>query len=103
LVANSIAAGCLCAVLGLSQQLLAGVMRERFSKLSADVLALNIDALSLGYDQMTSSLDVDSSITEQAPSRSHAFVSVHEAIPLLLLLLDVNSWLPIPCRRPQES
>ena len=82
LVANSIAAGCLGAVLGLSQQLLTDVIRERFSKLSAEVLGLNIDALSLGYDQMTTSLDVDSAITKQASFRAQYFVSVHETIAL---------------------
>lgn len=82
LVANSIAAGCLGAVLGLPQKLIASVLRERFSKLSDEMLGLNIDALALGYSHLSSSLDEASSIPLQTSTQSHYFASVHEAIAL---------------------
>ncbi|MBU1050823.1 2-oxoacid:acceptor oxidoreductase subunit alpha [Candidatus Bipolaricaulota bacterium] len=82
LYANSIAAGCLGAVLGISQELLADTLCERFSRLTEEVLRLNVDALALGYKHVLPSLDASSTIVLDSSSSAHSFISVHDAIAL---------------------
>jgi 2-oxoglutarate/2-oxoacid ferredoxin oxidoreductase subunit alpha len=82
LYANSIAAGALGSIIGLSQDILEMVTHERFAKLSEEVLALNTEALALGYDKASSLLDDSQAISLESSDRSHTFASVHEVIPL---------------------
>jgi len=82
LYANSIAAGSLGAVIGLSQDILESVVRERFSKLTDAVLQRNIGATQLGYRKVSENLADFQAIALQSTSPSHVFASVHEVIPL---------------------
>ena len=82
LYANSIAAGALGAVLGLSQEILEDVIRERFTKLSAAVLQQNIDAIRMGYEKASEHLDTYHAISLETTDRAHTFASAHEIIPL---------------------
>jgi 2-oxoglutarate/2-oxoacid ferredoxin oxidoreductase subunit alpha len=82
LYANSIAAGALGAIIGLSQGILEMVTRERFGKLSEEILALNTKAIALGYDKASALLDNSQAISLESSDRSHTFASVHEVIPL---------------------
>ncbi|MCK5247424.1 2-oxoacid:acceptor oxidoreductase subunit alpha, partial [Candidatus Bipolaricaulota bacterium] len=78
----SIAAGALGAVLGLSQEILEDVIRERFTKLSAAVLQQNIDAIRMGYEKASEHLDTYHAISLETTDRAHTFASAHEIIPL---------------------
>ncbi len=80
--ANSIAAGALGAVLGLPTDLVEKVVRERFSRLSEEVLDRNIAAVRLGVEKATDGRAESESISLEATDHAHSFVSVHEAIPL---------------------
>jgi 2-oxoglutarate/2-oxoacid ferredoxin oxidoreductase subunit alpha len=82
LYANSIAAGALGAIIGLSQEILELVVRERFAKLSEEILALNTEAIALGYDKASALLDDSQAVSLEPSDRSHTFASVHEVIPL---------------------
>ncbi|MFC2078364.1 2-oxoacid:acceptor oxidoreductase subunit alpha [Candidatus Bipolaricaulota bacterium] len=82
LYANSIAAGSLGAVVGLPQDVLEAVTRERFAKLSEAVLQLNVDAIALGYSKASASLGASQKIALEATDSAHVFTSVHEIIPL---------------------
>jgi len=82
LYANSIAAGSLGSVLGLSQDVLEAVIRERFAKLSPDIQQQNIAALELGVKRVSASTDVVPGISLEPSDRAYSFASVHETIPL---------------------
>lgn len=82
LYANSIAAGALGAIIGLSQDVLETVIRERFAKLSKDILKLNIAAVALGYEKASELLDDSQVITLESSDRSYTFASAHETVPL---------------------
>jgi len=80
--ANSIAAGALAAVLGLSQRILENVIRERFARLNEAVLQQNVDAIRMGYEKASGHLDASQAISLETTDRTHTFASVHEIIPL---------------------
>jgi len=82
LYANSIAAGALGVVIGLSQDILEGVIRERFAKLNDAVVQQNIDAIQTGYEKASEHLDASQSLSLEVTDQSHTFTSVHEIIPL---------------------
>ncbi len=81
LYANSIAAGCLGAVLDLSQQILEAAIRERFARQSADIVQLNIAALALGYEHALPFVE-HSSTPLDASAHSYSLVSAHDTISL---------------------
>jgi len=80
--ANSIAAGALAAALGLSQEILENVIRERFAKLNEAVLQQNVDAIRMGYEKASEPLDASQAISLETTAQTHTFASVHEIIPL---------------------
>ena len=82
LYANSIAAGALGAVVGLSQDNLGDVIRERFAKLTDAVLQKNIAAIQMGYEKASEHLDASQVIPLETSDRAYTFASVHEIIPL---------------------
>lgn len=82
LYANSIAAGALSSVVGVSQDILEAVIRERFTKLSDAVLQKNVDAIQTGYKKASEHLDNFQAITLRHTNSSHVFTSVNEVIPL---------------------
>lgn len=82
IVANSIAAGALAAVVGLSQDILEASFRERFQKLPADVVQKNVEASRLGHKRASESLDASRAIKLESTASTSVFASVHEVIPL---------------------
>lgn len=82
LYANAIAAGSLGAVVGLPQPVLEAVFKERFAKLSQDVLQRNIGALTLGYEKVSADLVTAHASALEPSNTSYEFASVHEVIPL---------------------
>lgn len=80
--ANSIAAGSLGAILGLSQGILEDVISKRFANLSDAMLQQNIGAIRMGYEQTSEYLDSSHAMSLETTDRAHMFASVHEIIPL---------------------
>ena len=80
--ANTLAAGALGAVIGLSPAIVRSVVENRMSKLSEDVLEQNVRAVQIGYET-ASKLVEDTDRIELTPTdKAHSFVSVHEIIPV---------------------
>ncbi len=78
--ANAIAAGALGAVLGIPSDILSGVLRTRFSKLSAEALDRNLSALEIGMRAVADHPGLSDSL--EPSDESHLLAGVHEVIPL---------------------
>jgi 2-oxoglutarate/2-oxoacid ferredoxin oxidoreductase subunit alpha len=82
LSANSVAAGALCATLGVPFAALRVVLEETFKKRGADVVESNVRAAEAGFDAARTSLG--SRALRELPARAnrYAYASAHETIPL---------------------
>lgn len=77
--ANTLAAGSLCAALGIPLETLSAVLRQTFGKADAAVMKANLAAAAAGYEKMGGHSPL--SILPARKSR-HTHLSAHEAIPL---------------------
>jgi len=79
---NAVAAGALCAAVGLPFAVLGSVLSSAFERRGEAIVRANIDAARAGFDRAVSRLD------DRAPGElaerdaSYAFASAHEAIPI---------------------
>ncbi len=82
LYANSVAAGALCATLGVPFAALQAILEQVFEKRGPDVATSNVRAAEAGFDAARSSLG--SRAPHELPARAnrYAFASAHETIPL---------------------
>ncbi len=80
--ANTIAAGALSAVVGLSPDVVQSVVEQRLSKLSKEVLEQNVRAVRLGFEAASKRREPGSRAMLAATREDHVFASVHEIIPL---------------------
>ncbi len=82
LYANSVAAGALCAALGVPLAALQVVLGETFAKRGPDVAASNVRAAEAGFDAARTALG--SRAPRELPARAnrYAYTSTHETIPL---------------------
>ncbi len=80
--ANAVAAGALCAAVGLPFAVLDGVLSSAFAKRGEEVVRGNVDAARAGFDRAASQLG--DGVPEELPSRdaTYAFASAHETIPI---------------------
>jgi 2-oxoglutarate ferredoxin oxidoreductase subunit alpha len=80
--ANAVAAGALCAAVGLPFAVLDGVLSSAFAKRGEEIVRGNVDAARAGFDRAASQLGDGS--PEELPSRdaTYAFASAHETIPI---------------------
>ena len=82
IVANSIAAGALGALLGLSETTMEAVVRQHFAKLKDEALHQNLTAVRLGYKKAREQPGASLSVPLAFSSRSFVFASAHEVLPL---------------------
>ena len=80
--ANAVAAGALCAAVGLPFEDLEGVLSSAFAKRGDEVVRANVDAARAGFDRAASQLGDD--VPEELPRRAatYAYASAHETIPI---------------------
>jgi 2-oxoglutarate ferredoxin oxidoreductase subunit alpha len=80
--ANAVAAGALCAAVGLPFEVLEGVLSSAFAKRGDEVVRANVDAARAGFDRAASQLGDD--VPEELPRRDakYAYASAHETIPI---------------------
>ncbi len=80
--ANAVAAGALCAAVGIPFAVLDGVLSSAFAKRGEEIVRGNVDAARAGFDRAASQLG--DGVPEELPSRdaTYAFASAHETIPI---------------------
>jgi 2-oxoglutarate ferredoxin oxidoreductase subunit alpha len=80
---NTLAAGALGAVVGLSPDIVQSVVESRLSKLSDEVLEQNVRAVRMGFEAASKQMVEPENRAELTDGcKGHAFASVHEIIPL---------------------
>jgi 2-oxoglutarate ferredoxin oxidoreductase subunit alpha len=79
---NSVAAGALCAALGVPFAVLRVVLEETFEKRGTDVVRSNVRAAEAGFDAARTSLGSRAPRELSARANRYAFASAHETIPL---------------------
>ena len=82
LYTNSVAAGALCAALGIPFARLRVVLEETFEKRGPDVATSNARAAEAGFDAARTSLGSRAPLELPARADRYAFASAHETIPL---------------------
>ncbi len=80
--ANAVAAGALCAAVGLPFAILEGVLSSAFAKRGEETVRANVDAARAGFDRAAAQMG--DNVPEELPRRdaTYAFASAHEMIPL---------------------
>ena len=80
--ANAVAAGALCAAVGLPFAVLDGVLSSAFAKRGEGIVRANVDAARAGFDQAASQLG--DSVPGELPQRDtkYAYASAHDVVPI---------------------
>jgi 2-oxoglutarate ferredoxin oxidoreductase subunit alpha len=82
LYGNSVAAGALCAALGLPFTVLQGVVEETFSKRGPETVGSNVRAAQAGFDAVGAALGAQRPAELPARANRYALATAHETIPL---------------------
>jgi 2-oxoglutarate ferredoxin oxidoreductase subunit alpha len=80
--ANAVAAGALCAAVGLPFAVLEGVLSSAFAKRGEEIVRSNVAAARAGFDLATSRLGARHVVDLPKRAEAYAFASAHETIPL---------------------
>jgi len=79
---NAVAAGALCAAVGLPFEVLERVLSATFSKRGEEVVRANVVSARAGFDRTAEQLPRERSETLPPANTSYAFASAHETIPI---------------------
>ena len=82
LYGNSVAAGALCAALGLPFTVLQGVLGETFSKRGSETVGSNVRAAQAGFDAVGAALGAQRPAELPSRANRYALATAHETIPL---------------------
>ena len=77
--ANAVAAGALCAAVGLPLERLTAVLREAFARKGQEIVDRNLDAAKAGFAATTAA---DPLPAQLRSTRTHCYAGAHEVIPI---------------------
>ena len=79
---NAVAAGALCASVGLPSSVLEAVLAEAFTEKGDEIVRANVEAARAGFETARSRLGDEAPSEIPSRTRSYAFANAHETIPI---------------------